>query len=384
MKGINLVPFENVTINDGDAFNLQTHKFVTPYNGFYWIHFSVSIPADTWANVHLLGYFKPLDIIRQHTNFTGKSMTTSRDGILLLQSATALWLSSDYALYSDPFLQTSFSGFSLTSTMNPLTVFSVARSTSLLSRTNDKINYDIVNIDTTNAWDSVNNEYIVPLNGTFIISLSTGAYPKELHIVGIHVNNVHLASNIFFDTSHIGIDIISRTIITNLNVGDRLYTQCHEKHCSLYSSIDHQLTTLLGFLYSPYRSVPISWWVGKGKDGFKYGEAYPLVFDDMLINQGNGWNETTNIYLVPLAGVYYIHLTTGVVNSQSKLELMRNGLSVMNVQLETNKISNFVSSRAIILSLKKYEQLCIRQPFGYRVKPNDHKQVSFAGFRIYA
>ena len=384
MKGINPVPFENVTINDGDSFNLQTHKFVTPYIGFYWIHFSVSIPADTWADVHLLGYFKPLEIVRKHTNFTGKSITTSREGILLLQGATELWLSSGYALYSDQYLQTSFSGFSLTSTMNPLTAFSVTRSTLLQSRNKTKISYDIVNIDTANAWDSVNNEYIAPLNGTFIISLSTGAYPKELHIVGIYVNNVHLASNIFYDSSHIGIDIISRTVITNLNVGDRLYTQCHIKLCSLHSSIGHQLTTLLGFFYSPYRSVPISWWVGKRNDAWVYGEAYPFVFDDILINQGNGWNETTNKYLVPLAGVYYIHLTTGSDACYSKLELMRNGLPVMNVQVETNEISNFVTSRAIILPLKKYEQLCIRLPIGYRVKSSENKQASFSGFRIYA
>ena len=384
LKGINPVPFENVTINDGNTFNLQTHKFVTPHFGFYWIHFSVSIPADTRADVHLLGYFKPLDIVRQHTKFTGKSITTSRDGILLLQGATELWLSSGYALYSDRYLQTSFSGFSLSSTMNPLTVFFVARSTSLISHTNAKISYDIVNIDTANAWDSVNNEYIAPLNGTFIISLSTGAYPKEFHVVGINVNNVHLASNIFYDSSHTGTDIISRTVITYLNVGDRLYTRCREQYCSLNSSIDHQLTTLLGFFYSPYRSVPISWWVGKRNNTWVYGEAYPFVFDDILINQGNGWNETTNKYVVPLAGVYYIHLTTGTVGSHSKLELMRNGLAVMNVQVETNEISNFVTSRAIILPLKKHEQLCIKQPNGYRVKSNDHKQASFSGFRIYA
>ena len=64
--------------------------------------------------------------------FTGKSITTSRDGILLLQGTTELWLSSSYALYSDRYLQTSFSGFSLTSTMNPLTAFFVTRSTSLI------------------------------------------------------------------------------------------------------------------------------------------------------------------------------------------------------------------------------------------------------------
>ena len=52
-KKSNPVPYEQVIINDGDTFNLPTHKFVTPFTGFYWIHFSASLPIDTWTDVHL-------------------------------------------------------------------------------------------------------------------------------------------------------------------------------------------------------------------------------------------------------------------------------------------------------------------------------------------
>ena len=198
------------------------------------------------------------------------------------------------------------------------------------------------------------------------------------------MNNFYLASIIFYDSSHKGIDIISRTVITTMTAGDRLYTQCRHGCCSLYSSIDHQLTTLNGFLYAPYRSVPIAWWVGNSKDDVLRGLINPFVFDDILINQGNGWNRTTNKYLVPLAGVYYIHLTTGTTGRYSKLELMRNGHPVMNIQVESNTRSPIVTSRAIILPLKKFEQLFIRLPSGYQVKSNGHIYVSFSGFRIYA
>ena len=383
-KGFILVPFENMSINDGGVFNLHTHKFMAPFSGFYWIHFSVSIPNETWADVRLLGYDKPLDIMRQHTNFTGTSITTSRDGILLLQDATELWLSSDYALYSDQYMQTSFSGFPLTSMFDPLSVFSVARSSSLESQNRVKISYDIVNIDTANAWDSVNNEYVVPFYGTYIISLSTGAYPKAGHVVEIRVNNVHLASNIFYDSSHSGIDIVSRTIITTLKVRDRLHTQCPDKLCSLYSSIRYQLTTLVGFLYSPYRTVPIAWCVAKKISDPVRGEVYSFEFDRIFIDEGNGWRKVTNRYFVPLAGVYYIHITTGTNNAYSKLELMRNGLPITNVQVESKTTSNFATSRAIILRLKRHEELFIRLPSGYLVISNNHEYASFSGFRIYA
>ena len=78
-------------------------------------------------------------------------MTTSRDGIMFLQGAAELWLSSDYELFSDRYLQTSFSGFPLTLLFNPLVLFSMAKSTSMVKLANARISYDIVNIDTANA-----------------------------------------------------------------------------------------------------------------------------------------------------------------------------------------------------------------------------------------
>ena len=108
------------------------------------------------------------------------------------------------------------------------------------------------------------------------------------------MNNVHLTSNSFEDVSHLGVDIISRTMITTLIAGDRLYTQVNEwTNISfvLYSSYQNRMTALLGFLYSPFRYVPISWWVGRKNEGFLEGELYPVVFDIIFINQGKGWNE---------------------------------------------------------------------------------------------
>ena len=98
--------------------------------------------------------------------------------------------------------------------MDPLVAFFVARSTPLLSQVNVRVSYDVVNIDTQNAWNTINNEYIAPIYGTYIISASTGAYSKESHVVGIMINNLLGASIIFSDGTHTGVDIVSRTIIT--------------------------------------------------------------------------------------------------------------------------------------------------------------------------
>ena len=115
------------------------------------------------------------------------------------------------------------------------------------------------------------------------------------------LNNYEQASSIFCDISHTNTDFVSRSFVRTMNVGDRLHTRFDpwQKFAySLYRNICDQ-TALQGFLYSLSCTVPISWCVGRNASGYVVGEAYPFVFDNILIHQGNGWNETTNMYVLP-------------------------------------------------------------------------------------
>ena len=382
-----MISFDSVTVNDGNAFSLKKNTFVAPITSLYWFHISIGIPSNTWANVRLIGCDRPLDIIRQNTSFKDTPMTTSRDGIMLLKEGTQLWLSSDYALYSDHYLQTSFSAFAITSIMDDPIAFSVAMSKSIYYQVGIKIPYDVVNIDTANAWNASNKEYVAPLNGIYVVSVSTAAYPENNHIMQISINNNFLliASVYITDANHSGLDIISRTVIAHLNKGDRLYTQFDAWNglaYSLYSDDRHQ-TTLQGYFYSSCCIDPIAWFAGKFRNGDVTGEVFPFVFDKILINEGKGFNLMTNTFVVPLAGVYYIHLTTGTRRARSKLVLMRNGLPAMNVHVESNDLIYLTSSRAIILQLELYDELRIRLPYGYSAFSNSNQYVTFSGFRIY-
>jgi hypothetical protein len=320
--GTDRVTFDNTTINDGNAFDLDTSRFTPPQAGLYWIHFSVGMQPNTDVDVRLQGASRTPDIVRPHTSYTSTPTTTSRvDFIQSDGSDGPMWLSSDSALYSDAFLQTSFSGFLLSSAMDPLVAFAVGLSTPIVNTpANTRIAYSTSYLDTHSGWDAVNNEYVVPVAGAYVITGQCGVYPGDRSGVRVYVNGVkQFIVHISNDNTHTGTDFVSKTVILQLIQGDRLYSQTTVTNTgySLYGDIRHP-TSLLGFLYSPYRSVPISWSVAREASGSITGpvEAYP--FDTVYVNQGNGWQESNYRFVAPVGGVYYIQLTAGVYLNRAR------------------------------------------------------------------
>ena len=114
----------------------------------------------------------------------------------------------------------------------------------------------------------------------------------------------------------------------------------------------------------------------------------PVQFNVKLVNEANGWNPATNLYTVPSSGVYYIQLTAQIGWGPTKMELLVNGIAVVNVYREVkNSPLNFAwdtRSRAIILNLNQSDELRIRLPAGYMLVTDNYKYTTFAGFCLYA
>ena len=53
--GTNQLSFDNVTVNDGNAFNLSSSIMTTPWSGLYWLHISIGLESRTATDVRLLG-----------------------------------------------------------------------------------------------------------------------------------------------------------------------------------------------------------------------------------------------------------------------------------------------------------------------------------------
>ncbi len=53
MTTANVITFDNVTVNEGNAFNVATSTMIPPFAGLYWIHVSVGLAPGTATNVQV-------------------------------------------------------------------------------------------------------------------------------------------------------------------------------------------------------------------------------------------------------------------------------------------------------------------------------------------
>jgi hypothetical protein len=372
----NVVGFDGLTSNVGNGFDLSTDTFTAPESGYYWISFSAAIQAEDEADVRLVGSTRQPNIFRESTSLNGVDTTSRNELTVLTAGSSKLTLSSDFPLYSDAGLQVSFSGFSLDSIMTTVVGFSFGLSNT--DTTAGRLIYDQIYVDTHSGWNTSTNSYIAPVDGTYFITLNAandGVSPgfTDLYAAG------SLLTRLYHYSNATGPDSSSKSVIIQLTAGQQIYTTLTDPNS--YSDLRYQ-TSLLGFLYNPYRQLPISWSVAT--EASATGLVYPLGFDVVFVNQGNGWNVATNLYKVPLSGTYYITWTAGsYAPYPSLMELVLNESPVANIYRGANLYSNIdTKSRSIILQLVLDDELKIRVPAGYRIYSNAQRITTFSGIRI--
>jgi hypothetical protein len=107
------LPFTIELVNEGEYYDLETHKFKAPADGIYYFSFSVGMNAEGTANLVLYKNDIPLvNIIRTSTNMTGTD-TTSRDIMMTLHEEDTVHLVNEqnWTARSSQYFETSFSEF---------------------------------------------------------------------------------------------------------------------------------------------------------------------------------------------------------------------------------------------------------------------------------
>jgi hypothetical protein len=109
----------------------------------------------------------------------------------------------------------------------------------------------------------------------------------------------------------------------------------------------------------------------------------PIPYNYALVNEANAWNPTTKTVTIPLGGVYYVHVVFLVTwNIQCKIDLLLNGVSVMDVFMQTTQHTDrYQRSRGIMLRLKTNDELRVSVTLGSCFSNNRHHTLS--GFLIH-
>jgi hypothetical protein len=177
-----------------------------------------------------------------------------------LSDGQELYVSSDYTLYSDGMMQTSWSGFKLDDVINMEVVFRAARVTSIInSPINAAIPLDKLIINIGQAWDACNSQLVVPKTGIYFLSWSAASFSNITHVIELQVNGA-VKSRSFIYTSYPGSDTSSQALLLPLNTGDvvKLILTDFLQLTSIYSDMNYQ-TSFSGFLYEPVHGQAVAW-----------------------------------------------------------------------------------------------------------------------------
>ena len=374
--------FDTELVNEGGGFDLASSVFTAPYGGYYWLHYSIGINSNSQADAYLTGSERISNVLRSYSNYNGQDIM-SRDEIFDLNSACGqvkLW--SDFNVFSDPYLQTSFSGFSIDnlSDLSPV-VFSISLASTQTCSLSAKIPFDRVILDSQKAWSPVDRDYIVPTTGLYVISLKIGSRPTYPLGVGLYVYGAILSSVQLGSNDH-QYESLGTTITAELFQGDRLYAGCYYYSNSYLQGNIKAQTLLTGFLYRPRNFQGYAWSVASVTS--VTGPAYPVSLPVQILDRGFGWDKITNTYTVQDSGIYYIHLTAGVNTAQpTRMELQVNTVTLINVYMASTDHNGIKTrSRAIITRLNVGDTLRITLPTGYYLFSNNNRITTFTGFRV--
>jgi hypothetical protein len=375
------VPYDVILEDTLAGFNAAKTTYTVKSAGFYLMHFSAGVPRNTKLNCAIRNATSTPNVLLNHTSLND-DMVTSRDDIQYLSDGQELYVSSDYALYSDDMMQTSWSGFKLDDVINMEVVFRAARVTSIVNSPRyAAIPLDKLVINIGQAWDACNSQLVVPKSGIYFLSWSAASFSNILHIIELQVNKVTKTRS-FIYTSYPSSDTSSQALLLPLNAGDVVKLNLtYPTAPSIYSDMNYQ-TSFVGFLYEPVHGQAVAWCLTLPVNNYYLGPAV-INFTNVYLNEGSTWNSSAAALHISTSGIYYLKLSgyaDNVIKNPLNIVLLVNDQLLMNVMDKVDAITN-LRNRALIVHLNAGDKLTVSVPAGYLAYSLEY-EVIFAGFLI--
>ena len=370
--------FEQTTAQTRNDYSLVTGYFTPQLNGTYVFHLSTGLLSGTQVHFNVeLGNSLAVDLYRSSTVHNGQDII-SRDFIFTLAQGSRVYLNlMAGTAVSDAMKQTSWSAFLLDDLMYPVITFFVGLNSS--SSTAGKIDFTSTIVNVGNAWDSQMDMFTAPQNGIYVFSLSCGAVSGQAYDVLIFINNIISHEMTITKISHSGEDMASRTIAVQLAAGD--IVDLRLQWGSLFSSGGLE-TSFAGFLYEPVNGQKVIWSVHQTNN--IVGQCSPFPFNDVTVNFGNGWNTTSNSFVVPFAGVYQLHFTVTLQPfSIIDFRLIWNNVAYTNI-FSDSTVNNGVDikSRSIMIKASVGDTLYLSTTGTANLFSTANRLISFTGLLI--
>lgn len=107
-----------------------------------------------------------------------------------------------------------------------------------------------------------------------------------------------------------------------------------------------------------------------------------LVFDTVISNVGDGYNEKTGIFCAPLAGTYVFYISVNQFNNQDLgLDIVLNDLPKVRV-IAHSSAHRQTGTNMVVLILKKGDHVWVKHSSGKGFNTENVPSTTFTGFMI--
>lgn len=260
-------------------------------------------------------------------------------------------------------------------TVEPPEVFSAARKTREAINKTAVVNYNDVLVNTATNFDSMTNKYTAPASDIYWFPASVGisAYDTMSYslVGGQYDVNIYRTN-----TAPTGPDTQSRDIIQAVEAGQELYVSSSSP---TYSN-DRRQTMWGGVRLSSVFQQVIAFAVARDSEQRSVGT---IQFDRIYVNTGNGWDNTTNEFVAPRDGIYYLSFSAAVSIVYSlDVRLVRNGARIIKLwRGHQDQKGMDTLSRATLLSMTAGDRVKLELVSG-GVYSDSSQQTSFSGFLV--
>lgn len=397
----NYVTFNRNLLPDIGALS-DSGTFTVARTGLYWLHFETYADDNQRANYSLVD--GKHECLTQLTSNCPKfnMPVLSRDVLRSLNETEQLYTTSAYpahAIPSDTYA-IAWSGFEMTEILGARPVaFSVVNSSINYGMTQVHVQFSTVLVDTDNSWDMARSAFIAPVDGIYVLSVSSNVEltvisQLVLFVRGQLYNSSEPTKSVTYalhPQSSPCATSFSFTTVFSLLQNETVQLLCPK----LAPNVDHSWDSFKGFLYAPFRARHNIIWsldVQADENQTMLIEWACVQFANSTFTSQVSFTNTKRTHLIiPVDGIYYVTLTAQFCFQPSlccTASLYANDKMLFKTNpLKHASIECFLHYRAVLLTLKQNDTLSVmllEAETRIEVKIRSHNWIKLSGFLVQA
>ncbi|XP_045187597.2 uncharacterized protein LOC123545332 isoform X2 [Mercenaria mercenaria] len=386
------IPFDQVILNEGEAFDPVFHRFVCPKSGVYMFRSALMSEANSHTETEVVKDGTP--VFRMYSSGIKTSYHYDQGfntGIINCEKNQRVWVRVNGNLASPTEVNTSenitnvaFHSY-LGETINDL-------------RVKQTIPFDKVLLNEGKGYQS--NTFTCPVDGIYMFQSSVlsnfEAIETEIVKDGEQFVRMYAAADGQSNDQH---DQGFNAGIIHCSKGQNVWVQVSRGK----SVMQYEFTTFSGYLMWPVEEglttpelaertldtdpTQIAFNAYLSTDVGRIGQKVAVPFDRASLNEGNGFDIGSHTFTCPVHGIYVFQSALMVNSSQRETDIVKNGNLVgpiyagVNNQMGSSHFDQGFNS--VIVDCKRSDRVLVRVGSLSGTAINYHNTTTFSGFLLW-